>query len=98
MAARMMLDQVVYPLLVKASGQFAEADTPHERMGPVEDVVFFKVKASPLAGLPADAFCAVARFGIPLPARSRVGPGGMQLIALRRQLGCYPVLGRFDEY
>ena len=38
------LDQVDHPLLTKAGEQFADPDTPHERIRAVDDVVLFKVK------------------------------------------------------
>ncbi|OHV34834.1 MULTISPECIES: hypothetical protein [Pseudofrankia] len=38
------LDQVDHPLLAKATEQFADPDTPHERIRAVDDVVLFKVK------------------------------------------------------
>jgi hypothetical protein len=43
--AKMTLDQVDHPLLTKAGEQFAQADTPHERIRSIDDVVLFKVKA-----------------------------------------------------
>ncbi|WP_239332283.1 hypothetical protein [Frankia sp. CiP3] len=38
------LDQVDHPLLAKAGEQFADPDTPHERIRSIDDVVLFKVK------------------------------------------------------
>ncbi|WP_198543597.1 hypothetical protein [Pseudofrankia sp. BMG5.36] len=38
------LDQVGHPLLAKATEQFADPDTPHERIRAIDDVVLFKVK------------------------------------------------------
>jgi hypothetical protein len=43
-SARMPLDQLAHPLLDKASEQFADPDTPHERIRAIDDVVLFKVK------------------------------------------------------
>jgi hypothetical protein len=43
--AQLTLDQVDHPLLVKAGEQFAQTDTPHERIRSIDDVVLFKVKA-----------------------------------------------------
>lgn len=38
------LDEVDHPLLTKATGQFAEPTTPHERIAAIDDNVLFKVK------------------------------------------------------
>jgi hypothetical protein len=38
------LDEFNHALLDKASGQFADPDTPHERIAAIDDVVLFKVK------------------------------------------------------
>lgn len=40
------LDQIDHPLLNKASEQFADPDTPHERIRAIDDVVLFKAKVS----------------------------------------------------
>jgi hypothetical protein len=42
--ADIALDQIDHPLLAKAREQFADPDTPHERIRAVDDVVLFKVK------------------------------------------------------
>lgn len=44
--ASIPLDQVDHPLLTKAGEQFADPDTPHERIRAIDDVVLFKVKIS----------------------------------------------------
>jgi hypothetical protein len=44
--ARTSLDRIDHPLLQKADEQFACADTPHERIRSIDDVVLFKVKAA----------------------------------------------------
>lgn len=38
------LDRIDHPLLKKASEQFTDADTPHERIRAIDDLVLFKVK------------------------------------------------------
>ncbi|WP_370154735.1 hypothetical protein [Streptacidiphilus sp. EB129] len=38
------LDELDHPLLAKADEQFADPDTPHERIAAVDDQVLFKVK------------------------------------------------------
>ncbi|PXX69220.1 hypothetical protein DFR70_102908 [Nocardia tenerifensis] len=43
-SAALPLDQVEHPLLAKASEQFADPDTPHERIRAIDDVILFKVK------------------------------------------------------
>jgi hypothetical protein len=43
-SARTPLDQLAHPLLDKASEQFADPDTPHERIRAIDDVVLLKVK------------------------------------------------------
>lgn len=42
--AKTPLDQVDHPLLRKAGEQFAAADTPHERIRAIDDIVLFKAK------------------------------------------------------
>ncbi len=42
--ARVPLDRIDHPLLRKATEQFADPDTPHERIRAIDDVVLFKVK------------------------------------------------------
>lgn len=41
---RVPLETVEHPLLAKASEQFADPDTPHERIRAIDDNVLFKVK------------------------------------------------------
>ncbi|MCK9894103.1 hypothetical protein [Frankia sp. AgB32] len=43
--ASIFLDQIDHPLLAKTGEQFADPDTPHERIPSIDDVVLFKVKA-----------------------------------------------------
>lgn len=43
-SAQTPLDQVAHPLLDKASEQFADPGTPHERIRAIDDVVLLKVK------------------------------------------------------
>jgi hypothetical protein len=50
-SAQMTLDQIDHPLLAKAGEQFAQADTPHERIRSIDDVVLFKVKAGRWRGM-----------------------------------------------
>jgi hypothetical protein len=38
------LDEIEHPLLVKAAEQFANDETPHERIAAIDDRVLFKVK------------------------------------------------------
>jgi hypothetical protein len=38
------LDESEHPLLVKAAEQFADDETPHERIAAIDDRVLFKVK------------------------------------------------------
>jgi hypothetical protein len=40
------LDEIEHPLLVKAVEQFADDETPHERIAAIDDRVLFKVKVS----------------------------------------------------
>lgn len=42
--ARVPLDQIEHSLLGKAAEQFADPDTPHERIRAIDDVVLFKAK------------------------------------------------------
>ncbi|HEV3173168.1 MAG TPA: hypothetical protein VGZ32_22665 [Actinocrinis sp.] len=43
-SARVLLDDVEHPLLQKSAEQFADADTPHERIRAIDDAVLFKAK------------------------------------------------------
>lgn len=43
-SAKVPLEDVEHPLLSKASEQFADPDTPHERIRAIDDQVLFKVK------------------------------------------------------
>ncbi|WP_049559199.1 hypothetical protein [Nonomuraea sp. SBT364] len=43
-SAQVSLDSITHPLLDKASEQFAEPGTTHERIRAIDDVVLFKVK------------------------------------------------------
>ncbi len=42
--ARVQLETIEHPLLAKAGEQFADPDTPHERIRSIDDAVLFKVK------------------------------------------------------
>lgn len=43
-SARLPLEAVNHPLLAKAGEQFADPDTPHERIRTIDDIVLLKVK------------------------------------------------------
>ncbi len=43
-SAEKPLDEISHPLLNKAKEQFADPDTPHERIAAIDDAVLFKVK------------------------------------------------------
>ena len=43
-SARLPLEAIDHPLLAKAGEQFADPDTPHERIRAIDDIVLHKVK------------------------------------------------------
>ncbi|MFD7846959.1 hypothetical protein ACFV4K_29020 [Nocardia sp. NPDC059764] len=65
------LDRIDHPILAKAREQFANPDTPHERIRAIDDTILFKVKVNrwrgavyldePDAEIPAWLVCAGTR-------------------------------------